>query len=108
MDGTLIEKVLGSYESLIAANLIFEFKLYLQRNRIGIVLGADGMLKLRVKLIRVPDVSFISREHLQAGSFPRRGVASLAPTIAVEVISEGNTRREMAEKLAENFQYGTA
>jgi Uma2 family endonuclease len=108
VDGTLIEKVMGTYESLIAVNLITELNLYLRQNRLGIVLGADGMLRLRVKLIRVPDVSYISKEQLQRGSFPRRGVATMAPTIAVEVISEGNTRREMDEKLTEYFSYGTA
>ena len=108
VDGTLIEKVMGGYESLIAGNIITEINLYLRQHRIGIVLGADGMLKLRVKLIRVPDASFISREQLKTGSFPRHGVAAVAPTIAVEVISEGNTRREMSEKLDEYFQYGAA
>jgi Uma2 family endonuclease len=108
VDGTLIEKVMGSYESLIAGNIITEFNLYLRRHRIGIALPADGMLKLRVKLIRVPDVSFLSKEQLKKGSFPRRGVATVAPTIAVEVISEGNTKREMGEKLEEYFHYGAA
>ena len=108
VDGTLIEKVMGSYESLIAGNIITEINLYLRKNRIGIVLGADGMLRLRVKLIRVPDASFISREQLKKGSFPRHGVAAVAPTIAVEVISEGNTRREMEDKLDEYFRYGAA
>ncbi len=106
VDGTLIEKVMGSYESLIAVNLITELSLYLRQHRIGIVLGADGMLKLRVKLIRVPDVSFISREHLKQGNFPRHGVAAVAPTIAVEVISVGNTKREMKQKLDEYFSFG--
>lgn len=108
VDGTLVEKVMGSYESLIAGNIVTEFNIYLKQHRIGIALPADGMLKLRIKLIRVPDASFISKENLRAGSFPRRGVAAVAPTIAVEVISEGNTKREMEEKLDEYFQYGAA
>lgn len=66
------------------------------------------MLKLRIKLIRVPDASFISRKNLKAGRFPRHGVAAVAPTIAIEVISEVNTKREMEEKLDEYFHYGAA
>jgi Uma2 family endonuclease len=108
VDGTLIEKVMGSFESLIASNIVTEFNNYLRTNRIGIALGADGMLRLRVKLIRIPDASFISRENLKTGTFPRHGVAAVAPTIAVEVISEGNTQREMQEKLDEYFQCGAA
>jgi len=72
------------------------------------VLGADGMLRLRARLIRIPDASFISREQLKKGTFPRHGVASVAPTIAIEVISAGNTKREMEEKLDEYFHYGAA
>jgi Uma2 family endonuclease len=108
VDGTLIDKVMGTYESLIAGNIVTEFNIYLRKNRIGIALPADGMLKLRVKLIRVPDASFISKEQLKKGSFPRRGVAAVSPTIAVEVISEGNTKREMEEKLDEYFSFGAA
>jgi Uma2 family endonuclease len=110
VDGTPIEKVRGAYESLIAVVLSTLLNAYLKSlpTRPGIVLGADGMLKLRVKLIRVPDVSYLSREHLARGKFPRRGVAVVAPTIAVEVISEGNTKREMQEKLAEYFSFGAA
>lgn len=108
VDGTLIEKVMGTYESLIAAKLVTELNIYLRSHRLGIVLGADGMLKLRVKLIRVPDVSFISKERLNRGNFPRHGVAAVAPTIAVEVISEGNTKREMEEKLDEYFRFDAA
>lgn len=106
VDGTLIEKAMGSYESLIAGMLLTELNLYLRTHRIGIALPPDGMLRLRVKLIRIPDVSFIAREQLQKGKFPRHGVATAAPTIAVEVISESNTKREMEGKLDEYFHYG--
>jgi Uma2 family endonuclease len=107
VDGTLVEKAMGSYESLIAGKLITRLNVYLEVNpKLGIALPPDGFLRLRVKLIRIPDVSFIAREQLQKGKFPRRGIAAMAPTIAVEVISESNTKREMETKLDEYFQYG--
>src|SRR5437879_5998809 len=73
VDGTLIKKVMGTYESLIAGRLLTRLNNYLdaQSKRPGLALGADGMLKLRVKLIRVPDASFVSREQLKKGKFPR-------------------------------------
>jgi Uma2 family endonuclease len=108
VDGTLVEKAMGSFESLIAGKLVTKFNVYLETHpKLGIALGSDGMLRLRVKLVRIPDVSFIAREQLAKGKFPRRGIAAIAPTIAVEVISEGNTRREMESKLDEYFQYGS-
>ena len=108
VDGTLIEKVMGSYESLIAGLILTRLNNWIdaQPKKPGLALPADGMLKLRVKLIRVPDACFLSREHLKAGNFPRHGVAAVAPTIPVEVISEGNTKREMEEKLDEYFHFG--
>jgi Uma2 family endonuclease len=106
VDGTLVEKAMGSYESLIAGYLLTELNVYLRSHRLGIALPPDGFLRLRVKLIRIPDVSFIAREQLQKGKFPRHGIATMAPTIAVEVISESNTRREMEGKLDEYFQHG--
>ena len=109
VDGTLIEKVMGTFESLIAGRIITRINNYLEAHPgMGIALPADGMLKLRIKLIRVPDASYISRASLRAGKFPRHGVAAVAPTIAVEVISEGNTKREMEDKLDEYFQYGAS
>jgi Uma2 family endonuclease len=106
VDGTLVEKAMGSYESLIAGYLLTELNIYLKSHRIGIALPPDGFLRLGVKLIRIPDISFIAREALQKGKFPRRGIATMAPTIAVEVISESNTKREMEGKLDEYFQFG--
>jgi Uma2 family endonuclease len=110
VDGTLIEKVMGTYESLIAGRILTRFNNYLDSHhpKLGLALPADGMLRLRVQLIRIPDASFIGRDRLKPGVFPRHGVARVAPTIAVEVVSEGNTKREMDEKLDEYFTFGTA
>jgi Uma2 family endonuclease len=110
VDGTLIEKVMGTFESLIAGRIVTLFNNYLDAHhpKPGLALPADGMLKLRIKLIRIPDASFIARDRLRPGVFPRHGVAKVAPTIAVEVISEGNAKREMDEKLDEYFSHGAA
>src|SRR5262245_42160572 len=45
IDGTLIEKAMGTYESLIAMRIALAIGAYLKSHRIGIVLGADGMLR---------------------------------------------------------------
>ncbi len=41
------------------------------------------------------------------GEFPAEPIADLFPTLAVEVISPGNTKREMDEKLEDYFTSGT-
>jgi Uma2 family endonuclease len=60
IDGVLVEKTLGYYESLLAAELIHLLKLFLQRHDLGIVLGEAGTLRILPNQIRVPDVCFIS------------------------------------------------
>jgi Uma2 family endonuclease len=57
-------------------------------------------------MVRVPDVSFISWELRPDGTVPREPVPDLAPTLAVEVLSEGNTRKEMKRKLRDYFRSG--
>ena len=52
IDGTLVEKVMASLESMLAAELIYFIRLYLQTNDIGMVTGADGLLKILPKQIR--------------------------------------------------------
>ena len=75
-------------------------------NDLGVVLGADGFLRLRPRLVRIPDVSFISWDQIPSGEFPTEPIASLYPDLAVEVLSEGNTSREIARKLDEYFEAG--
>src|SRR4051812_33822569 len=42
VDGVLVEKPMGFYESILAAFLISRLEAYLQSNPIGLVLGADA------------------------------------------------------------------
>ena len=64
------------------------------------------MLKLTTGLVRVPDVSFVSWGRLPGRRPPKAPLPSLAIDLAVEVISKGNTRAEMARKLREYFEAG--
>jgi Uma2 family endonuclease len=108
VDGVLVEKAMGSYEALIALDIGRILANHVKPRRLGWVLGADGMLRLWPGRIRIPDACFISKEQTPDGKFPRgERIASLYPDLAVEVLSESNTREEMAEKLRDYFQSGT-
>jgi Uma2 family endonuclease len=106
LDGTLLEKTMGSFESYLALYLGHLLTTFVAEHRLGIVLGADGMLRLAPGLVRIPDVSFVSWDHLPGRTFPREEIWQLAPDLAVEVISRSNTRQEMARKLADYFTAG--
>jgi Uma2 family endonuclease len=106
IDGTLVEKTAGAYESFLAAALIRLLGDFIVRNGLGVVLGEAGMMRLAPGLVRIPDVSFISLGRLPDHRMPREPIANLVPDLAVEVISSGNTRREMDSKLQEYFTAG--
>jgi Uma2 family endonuclease len=107
VDGTLIEKTMGNFESIIAGYIHNALQNYLHTHRIGLVMPADGQLKLKPDTIRVPDVCFITRERAKQSNFLQTPIASLSPNLAVEVISKSNSKREMSDKLAEYFASGT-
>jgi Uma2 family endonuclease len=103
VDGILLEKAAGIYESYLAALLTHFLGSYLAEDNLGIVLGADGMMRLAPGLVRIPDVSFVSWARLPGRKIPRQPIADLAPDLAVEVLSKGNTRKEMQRKLSDYF-----
>lgn len=107
VDGVLIEKALGTKESLIAAYLVHVLWQFVRPRRLGVVLGADGMLRLLPHLVRIPDVSFISRARLNDPALVATAIAALVPDLAVEVLSESNTRTEIKRKLRDYFRAGT-
>jgi len=106
VDGVLVEKAMGYYEAYLAGLLIQALNNFLDKNDIGIVAGADGMVRLAEGLIRIPDISFIRWERLPGKNVPRDPIAGLAPDLAVEILSKTNTRREMKRKLEEYFRAG--
>ena len=105
VDGVLVEKAMGFYESALAAILLSALNRFAEEHDLGLVLGADGTMRLAPGLVRIPDVSFIAWDRLE-GIDRRQPIPDLAPSLAVEVLSRGNTRREMQRKCREYFQAG--
>jgi Uma2 family endonuclease len=52
-------------------------------------------------------VSFVSWDRLPGGVFPDDPIAKIAPDLAIEVLSRGNTKREIQLKLHDLFKAGT-
>jgi Uma2 family endonuclease len=108
VDGILVEKDVGAYESLIAARLIRLIGQFVADNELGEVFAPDGFIKLQPGLVRAPDVSYISSYRLGKIRLNdrRKPYPHVAPNLAVEVISAGNTKKEMERKLSEYFEAG--
>jgi Uma2 family endonuclease len=107
IDGVLVEKARGTKEAILASLLGHFLWEFVRPRQLGVVLGADGMLRLFPGRVRIPDVSFISADRLPAGEFPTDAIAELSPNLAVEVLSKSNTAKEIELKLRDYFQSGS-
>jgi Uma2 family endonuclease len=65
------------------------------------------MLRLGPGKVRLPDAAVLKWEQFPNRRAPRDRVWSLIPDLAVEVLSESNTWREIETKLDEYFAKGT-
>jgi Uma2 family endonuclease len=107
VDGVLVEKVMSYLESTLASDLITLINLFLREHDLGIVAGEAGAMRLMPGLVRIPDVSFVSWDQLPTRERPRQKIAPVPPALAVEVLSAGNTPKEMLRKVREYFLAGT-
>jgi Uma2 family endonuclease len=106
IDGTLVEKAMGYFESFLAVRIIQSLAAFVDAHDLGIVLGADGTLQILPRQVRIPDVCFISWARFPDRKLPREPIPALAPDLAIEVLSEGNTEAEMRRKLHDYFTAG--
>jgi len=106
IDGTLVEKTMGYYESFLAMRIGFLIQSFLTTHDLGIVLGEAGTLQVLPDQVRVPDVCFIAWERFPNRRLPSEPIPSLAPDLAIEVLSASNTEGEMQRKLHDYFTAG--
>jgi len=106
IDGVLVEKTMGFFESMVAMNLGIALAQFVKKNDLGVVAGADGLLRILPKQIRMPDVCYVSWDRLPDQKLPQVRILDMAPDLAVEILSPGNTKGEMQRKLREYFESG--
>jgi len=106
VDGVLVEKAMGHQESRLAAWLLAALATYLTEHDLGIVAGADGTTLFDDDLVRMPDVAFVPYENIPADADPDTPMPDWIPALAIEVISRGNTKREIERKLRDYFTAG--
>ena len=106
VDGVLINKAMGYYESRLALVLGGIFEEFLQEHDLGFVVGPDALTRLQPDQVREPDMSFVRWERLPQRKVPRDPIASLPPDLAVEILSTGNTKREIDRIIREYFDAG--
>ena len=107
IDGTLVEKAMGSPESFLAATIIVEIGIYLKANRVGFLGAPDYLVRVSKNQTRAPDVAVTLWKAGEPHRVPSGPLADTAPALVVEVLSPSNTKAEIARKLAEFFAAGT-
>jgi Uma2 family endonuclease len=106
IDGVLVEKTVGVRESMIAALIAHYLQEFVLAHELGLVFSTDGPFRLRPGRVRFPDTGFVSWDQFPDGKLPSDAIFDVAPDLAVEVISDGNTCREMERKLRDYFAAG--
>jgi Uma2 family endonuclease len=106
IDGTLVEKSMGLFESVIAGILIGWLRAFVSPRRLGIVGSPDGMFRVGENKIRMPDVSFTSWNRIPA-DYSSHAAVDVAPDLAIEILSPSNTAAEMKRKRSDLFAAGT-
>lgn len=105
VDGVLVEKTVGYYESVLAILLARRLGDFVDEHHLGVVTGEGGMMRLFPGLVRIPDVAFASWKEFPDG-LTEEPVPHIVPDLAVEVLSESNTAKEMSRKLDDYFGAG--
>jgi Uma2 family endonuclease len=106
--GELIcEPLPGEEHGSVAGNIFFHVCHFVREHRLGRVYAAEtGFVLARgPDTVRGPDAAFVSTER-DARSVRRGPFFEGAPDLAVEVLSPGNTRREIAAKVRDYLAAG--
>ena len=106
IDGVLVEKTVGYLESLLAGAIVEVVRRHVRKFKLGIVLTENGTLRILPDQVRIPDCCFIRWEKFPEGKLPQVPIPAVAPDLAIEVLSAGNTEGEMERKLHDYFDAG--
>jgi Uma2 family endonuclease len=106
VDGVLVEKPMASTESMLGGVIFRLMATFVEEEDLGVALPGDGPVKLWLGHVRVPDVTFIPWDRFPGGKLPKQKVWEVVPELVVEVLSEGNTKKEMERKRLDYFKAG--
>ena len=106
VEGTLVEKAMGTREAFLAGHLRELLGPFVRTNNLGILTPGDGPWELISGLVRLPDLAFLSWDSLPNREVPDEPIANAVPDLAVEVLSRSNTPGETARKRGEYFRNG--
>ena len=98
----------GGEHGAIIFNLSILLGQYIKANNLGQGFGAETGFKLASNpdTVRAADIAFVRRERIPATGIPKN-FWQIAPDLAVEVLSPGDTLEEVEEKVEDWLAAGT-
>jgi Uma2 family endonuclease len=108
VDGQLVERTMSTLSSWVGGELYFLMRQFCQANPLGWVFPADNGYQCfpdAPRKVRKPDVSFVRRERLPENA-SSTGYMTIAPDLAVEVLSPNDLAWEIDYKVVEYLGAG--
>ncbi len=103
IDGIPREKSMGAESDEIGGLLLTQFNVFIRPKKLGRAYPSQTGFQCfpnKPKLVRMPDTSFVAAGRLPNDRTPE-GYITVAPDIAVEVVSPNETYEEIEAKVAE-------
>lgn len=90
----------GFEHGVVGMNMALLLSQHVKANNLGVICLAETGFKIETDpdTVLAPDVAFLRRERIQQTGRPKAFYPG-APDLAVEVVSPGDTKREVAEKV---------
>jgi len=80
VDGVLVEKIMGYLEGCLAAILIRFLGNWIEERDLGYLSAPDSPMRLLPRVVRLPDISFMSWKRLGKHELPEEPIPNLAPS----------------------------
>lgn len=102
--GEIVEVVSNSKASRTAIKMVSRVSIHVEDKKLGCVTGADGGYIVYGEKY-IPDAAFVS--YARQPKAPDVPYNPIAPDLAIEVLSPGNTETEMIRKIGNYLAAGT-
>jgi Uma2 family endonuclease len=110
IDGQAVEKPdMGLESSRVASRLNRLLDTHVTSNDLGFIFDSEAGYQISVgssRRVRKPDLSFVARGRFPEDRIPR-GNSTIAPDLAVEVISPNDTAEDIEQRIADFLSVGT-
>ncbi len=110
-DGRLVERNMSMWSSFVAGVIYFTLLSFCHGKRLGWIFPEGTSYQCfpnEPGKVRKPDTSFIRLDRLSLAQVTEEGHCTIAPDLAVEVISRNDTAEEIDERAAAFLRAGTS